>query len=780
MKINMPLTNNEVILKKGTILVSRTDLMGRITYVNDAFVETSGFTRDELIGAEHNIVRHPDMPAAAYEDLWATLKQLRPWQGLVKNRCKNGDHYWVEANAMPLFKDGKVYEYLSVRHPPKRDRIPATDLLYKKISAGEVKLKPTGLAAMSKSISEIAIAKKNAFVVSAFLAPIFFLMYRLFLTQEYVLLTGVALLAMRASVLSISMTRVITETLETAITICYRLSSGSFGNKVNLKREDQLGDFLRGLYCMEVKLGVDLADYKQGLAESKRITQALENVQSPVMVANKNFEIIYMNNSVQKMFKVAESDIRRQMPNFSADKLLGSNVDQYHSSIRSGAMEKSQEPLRAQLVIGGRHMSIIASPVNGEGGERIGYVAEWQDRTHEVLIEQEIDQLVQRVKSGDLSVRIKLTDKQGFTKVLSEGINELTDIIDSVFSDVNRVMENMAEGDLTTAITNEYQGVYAECKNNINATLAKISEFIIQIRDAADFIDSSSQEMASGNNNLSHRAEQQAASLEETAASMEQLASTVKNNAQNTVQATEVVNSASQLAQKGGDVVKSAISAMQEINESSNKIAEIIGVIDEIAFQTNLLALNASVEAARAGEQGRGFSVVATEVRNLAQRSATAAQQSNELIQNSVQKVRAGTAFVNETGAALTEIVESVAKVGDIVAHIASASSEQSAGIEQVNQAVSQMDDITQQNAALAEQAAAGSIAMSEQSTNMTQLLSFFRVNSKGTSLARPVVRTKATVTPPVAATAKKIVTQAHVLSSTKPKTDNNDEWEEF
>ncbi len=141
MKINMPLTNNEVILKKGTILVSRTDLMGRITYVNDAFVETSGFTRDELMGAEHNIVRHPDMPAAAYEELWTTLKQLRPWQGLVKNRCKNGDHYWVEANAMPLFKDGKVYEYLSVRHPPKRDRIPATELLYKKISAGESKIK---------------------------------------------------------------------------------------------------------------------------------------------------------------------------------------------------------------------------------------------------------------------------------------------------------------------------------------------------------------------------------------------------------------------------------------------------------------------------------------------------------------------------------------------------------------------------------------------------------------------------------------------------------------
>ncbi|MGZ4976464.1 MAG: methyl-accepting chemotaxis protein [Methylobacter sp.] len=782
MKINMPVTNNEVILKKGTILVSRTDLKGRITYVNDAFIEVSGFSRDELIGASHNIVRHPDMPAEAFEDLWLSLKKLRPWQGLVKNRCKNGDYYWVSANAMPLFKDGKVNEYLSVRHPLKReadsDLLKTTELLYKKVNAGEAKLRPTGLAALFKSISEIAIAKKNAFVISAFILPIVFLMYRLFLTQEYALLAGVAFLAILASVISIHTTRLITKTLENAITVCYRLSCGGFGTRQNLNREDQLGDFLRGLYTMEVKLGVDLSDVRQEGAKSKRLTQALDNVRAGVIVADKNFEIIYMNDSIREMFKVAENDIRKHLPDFSADKLMGTNIDVYHKNpaFQRGLLEKLQGSYKTELVIAGRHMNITASPVNSDAGERIGYVAEWQDRTHEVLIEQEIDQLVQGVKAGDLSTRINLNDKQGFTKALSAGINELTDVIESVFSDVNTVMENMAEGDLTTAITNEYQGVYAECKNNINSTLAKLSEFIIQIRDAADFIDSSSQEMASGNNNLSHRAEQQAASLEETAASMEELASTVKNNAQNTVQATEVVNSASQLAQKGGGVVKSAIAAMQEINESSNKIAEIIGVIDEIAFQTNLLALNASVEAARAGEQGRGFSVVATEVRNLAQRSATAAQQSNELIQNSVQKVRAGTAFVNETGAALTEIVDSVAKVGNIVAHIASASSEQSAGIEQVNLAVSQMDDITQQNAALAEQAAAGSIAMSEQSTNMTQLLSFFRVNSKkgASAAARPVVRSK--VPMPIA---KKPVPPT-VSSSSKSKSDSSDEWEEF
>ncbi len=335
----------------------------------------------------------------------------------------------------------------------------------------------------------------------------------------------------------------------------------------------------------------------------------------------------------------------------------------------------------------------------------------------------------------------------------------------------------MAGGDLTTAITNDYQGVYAECKNNINGTLTNLSNFIIQIRDAADFIDSSSQEIASGNDNLSQRAEQQAASLEQTAASMQQLAGTVKNNAENTQQANQVVNVASQLAQKGGEIVKSAIIAMQDINDSSNEIAEIIGVIDEIAFQTNLLALNASVEAARAGKQGRGFSVVATEVRNLAQRSANAAKQSSDLIQNSVQKVRAGTAFVNETGHALTEIVNSVAQVGQIVAHIASASAEQTAGIDQVNQAVAQMDDITQQNAALAEQAAASSISMHDQSNNMSKLLGFFKVDSKGASQPVKTAGYSKVLVAPVKATAKPVT---HVLPVRKSKIDISDEWEEF
>lgn len=320
-----------------------------------------------------------------------------------------------------------------------------------------------------------------------------------------------------------------------------------------------------------------------------------------------------------------------------------------------------------------------------------------------------------------------------------------------------------------------------DCKGSINATIDKLADTVGQIRESADFINNSSQEIASGNNNLSERVEAQAASLEETASSMEELTSTVKNNADNAQQANQVASSARELAEKGGTVVISAVNAMAEINESSNKIAEIIGVIDEIAFQTNLLALNASVEAARAGEQGRGFSVVATEVRNLAQRSAAAARESKELIQTSIQRVRTGTEFVNETGVSLNEIVGGVKKVGDIISEIAAASIEQSQGIEQVNQAVSEMDEITQQNAALAEEASAASVSMSDQSTDMINLLQFFSFNGAPSPVNRavdqqapPPVSPKPTLHRMNKSQAKDMVGKSFV------ETSEDDEWDEF
>jgi methyl-accepting chemotaxis protein len=259
---------------------------------------------------------------------------------------------------------------------------------------------------------------------------------------------------------------------------------------------------------------------------------------------------------------------------------------------------------------------------------------------------------------------------------------------------------------------------------------SKLVEIVGGVRGSADAVGSAARQLSHGNDDLSQRTQEQAAALEETASSMEEMTATVKQNADNARQANQLAVGAREQAEKGGQVVHRAISAMSEINVSSRKIADIISVIDEIAFQTNLLALNAAVEAARAGEQGRGFAVVASEVRNLAQRSASAAKEIKDLIKDSVDKVKVGSQLVDESGKTLSEIMESVKKVTDIVAEIAAASEEQSVGIEQVNNAVTQMDSVTQQNAALVEQATAASKSMEQQSATLVGQIGYFRTQA--------------------------------------------------
>ena len=287
----------------------------------------------------------------------------------------------------------------------------------------------------------------------------------------------------------------------------------------------------------------------------------------------------------------------------------------------------------------------------------------------------------------------------------------------------------VASGDLTSRIdvhsTNETGRLMMALKQ-MNDNLV---ELVGKVRMGTDSITTASSEIAAGNSDLSQRTEEQASSLEETASSMEELASTVKQNADNARQANQLAAGASEVAVKGGNVVGQVVQTMSSINESSKKIVDIISVIDGIAFQTNILALNAAVEAARAGEQGRGFAVVATEVRTLAQRSATAAKEIKELINDSVSKVEDGTRLVDEAGATMDEIVSAVKRVTDIMSEISAASQEQSAGIEQVNQAVTQMDEVTQQNAALVEEASAAAESMQEQAQALTQAVTVFKLS---------------------------------------------------
>ncbi|MBC7780549.1 MAG: HAMP domain-containing protein, partial [Proteobacteria bacterium] len=332
--------------------------------------------------------------------------------------------------------------------------------------------------------------------------------------------------------------------------------------------------------------------------------------------------------------------------------------------------------------------------------------------------------------AGDFSRRITLDGKEGTFKEMSQASNDLVEITSSGIADVTRVLGALARGDLTERITADYQGVFGQMKDDSNKTVEQLTGIVTQIKESTDSINTASKEIAQGNTDLSQRTEEQASSLEETASSMEELTSTVKQNSENAKQANQLAIGASEVAVRGGTVVGEVVRTMESISDASKKIADIISVIDGIAFQTNILALNAAVEAARAGEQGRGFAVVATEVRNLAQRSAAAAKEIKTLIGDSVEKVDVGSRLVGEAGTTIEEVVQSVKRVTDIMSEISAASLEQSAGIEQVNTAVTQMDEVTQQNAALVEQAAAAAESLQEQAEVLTQAVSVFRLEA--------------------------------------------------
>ncbi|OWY30668.1 methyl-accepting chemotaxis protein [Herbaspirillum robiniae] len=339
-----------------------------------------------------------------------------------------------------------------------------------------------------------------------------------------------------------------------------------------------------------------------------------------------------------------------------------------------------------------------------------------------------------------------------------------------------RVAENVAAGDLTTRIDASARDETGQLMHALKKMNDNLVSIVSGVRTGTESITTASNEIASGNLDLSARTEQQAGSLEETASAMEEMTSTVKQNADNARQANQMAASASQIALQGGEIVGRVVDTMEEINSSSKKIVDIIGVIDGIAFQTNILALNAAVEAARAGEQGRGFAVVATEVRSLAQRSAAAAKEIKQLIDDSVAKVDGGSRLVAEAGATMDQVVSSVRSVTDIVGEITAASSEQSSGIEEINRAITQMDEVTQQNAALVEEAAAAAQAMQEQAQNLTQAISIFKLSHAATASVIEVAARPAAVRP--AASPSRLVRPQ--LKQARPATQDEDAWETF
>ncbi|HZW26661.1 MAG TPA: methyl-accepting chemotaxis protein [Gallionella sp.] len=923
MRNNQPVNDKEYVMPDGVLLASKTDLKGIITYCNDDFIEASGYSREELLGAPHNLVRHPDMPPEAFADLWVTLKQGKPWTGLVKNRRKDGGFYWVEANVTPLYEDEKLIGYMSVRYKPGRNEIEQAESLYRQMRAGQcrlrlhegqlvspgllnslnswlghtsVKLRLVWMVAMlllsmaalvaynlkgmsgNNALAVHALtmaAKQTAAVDTARRAQVDFkeqiqewknlllrghdaeqfakyrkkfdekggdvaanlqrlkpIMAELEIKTDGVdallvahaglmdnyhnalasfqvnnagssgvvdglvkgmdrkptelmgelvalvqqqsqaqldqdlaelearnshyrkvsLVVTLALLLL-GGITATFILRGILKPLRLATESINQIMRGNYHVQIDTQPETEIGHMLNAMKSMETVLGINVVEARKEADTNLRIKIGLDNVSTSVMIADTDHRIIYMNKAVGELMRTAEADIRKDLPDFSADSLLGSSFDDFHKNPghQKALLERLEDTHHSEIGVGGRRFSLAASPVVNEYGHKLGTALEWKDRTTEVAVENEIAQIVEAAVQGNFTKRLDMQGKEGFFRKLSEDINHLMDTADHGLQEVVRMLEALARGDLTDRITNDYQGTFGQLKDDANATAEKLNEIIGQIREATDTINTASQEIAAGNHDLSQRTEENASSLEQTASSMEELTSTVKQNAENAKQANQLALGASDIAAKGGTVVGQVVTTMDSINESSRKIVDIISVIDGIAFQTNILALNAAVEAARAGEQGRGFAVVAGEVRNLAQRSAAAAKEIKTLIGDSVEKVEGGSKLVAQAGQTMEEIVTSIKRVTDIMSEIAAASVEQSAGIEQVNLAITQMDEVTQQNAALVEEAAAAAESLEEQAQNLSVAVATFKVDER---VATPLAVRRA---PTQAAPARKV-----------------------
>ncbi len=509
-----------------------------------------------------------------------------------------------------------------------------------------------------------------------------------------------------------AITRSLTRPLEGAVKLADGIANGRMDNSIDASGNDEVTQLLRSMQRMQAQL-------------------------QSVMAAQG--ELARQHDAGSLSYRMDESafpgDYGRMVHETNA--LVGSHVQ-----VQNRLIEVMKHYARGDL-------SVDMDPLPGEKAA----ITQAMDETKTSLsaINGEIRRLATAAAAGDFSLR---GDEDRFAydfRDMVAGLNRLMQTTDENLVQVSTLLQAISRGDLTVRMQGDFHGVFARMRDDCNATVDQLKQIVGRIQSSASSINLAAGEIASGNTDLSRRTEQQAANLEETAASMEELTSTVKQNAEHARQANQLAIGAHGVASQGGEVVGQVVTTMSAIEASSKKIAEIISVIDGIAFQTNILALNAAVEAARAGEQGRGFAVVASEVRTLAQRSAGAAKEIKGLIEDSVGKVADGSALVRQAGTTMGEIVASVQRVTDIMADISAASQEQSSGIEQVNQAVVQMDETTQQNAALVEEASAAARSMEEQANLLAEAVSVFRTGAVTAAAAvRPALAAVAASVAPV------------------------------
>lgn len=528
--------------------------------------------------------------------------------------------------------------------------------------------------------------------------------------------------------------RSLSRRLNQAVSVAKNIAQGNFDNSIDIGTSDEVGELLGALESMQGELFGRITAEKN---EALRIAEALKSANTGVLVVDAAAAIVFTNDRLDTYLSQHQSRLLAALSDFQPESIRGFDARRLLAAlgITSDLLDFSTDQQSANVEIGEEHFFLNVSLIRNADGNVQGAVVEWTDLTDQRRAEAEVEALLNSATAGLLDKRLDTTEMKGAMQNMGQGINRLLDTIVTPVHEARRVMLAIKSGDLSQTMQGELAGDFGELQTAVNQSVEKLRELVGNIRHSAATVSGVSNEIASGNLNLSSRTEAQASSIEQTAASMEQFSGSVKHNAENSSAANELAGAAKQTAESGGEIITQAVTAMRRIETSSAQIADIISVIDEIAFQINLLALNAAVEAARAGEYGRGFAVVAAEVRNLAQRSAVAAKEIRELIGESVDQVSEGAELVEHSGESLQKIVQAVKKVSNVVQEISVATNQQSAGIGSVSQAIGKIDEGTQQNAALVEQMAAASASVAEEARNLNAMISHFKMDTAETPI---------------------------------------------
>ena len=729
--MSQTLTGREQEVPEGETIVSQTDLHGTIISVNDTFVRISGYSRQELIGQPHSLLRHPDVPKAAFKDLWETIQSGKPWTQLVKNRCKSGDHYWVEANVTPVLKNGEVIGYLSVRRRITDAQKQAAEAAYKAIEAGKISLKNGYVNTLSKKLSLF-----NHFnpVLMLVLLTVFISLLGILVTLDIVEISW----KVKVAVLVLGLTYAlyinyfIQQKTKAFIAVTKSIAEGDFSQPVNTYGSTWIADLAAGLRIMQIQMGATYEENRVQLNHNTRLTKALNNASTPMMVVNKLNEIIFMNKALNRLWQEHQLMLENEFEGWDSKTLIEKPLDIFNlgnsgvSIFSSDMLEKRNYEVELSGVI----LEIIKRPVINDTGECIGSVIEWQDLTQQRKVEAILDNAMQCAAKGHTSVHLETAGLDGFYLYTANNINNLLASLNEAIEGMVEVMVALASGDLYKRIDKEFSGSLASMKGATNTSLDNLSSIMLRIKGVSEATLDSAKSSEKVSHHLADRMQEAAATLQEINTDMQGINHMQSENSEQLSTVSNIAKEAINLNQQARTSMNDSIHAMESITDTSERIETIIGLIDGIAFQTNLLALNAAVEAARAGEHGRGFAVVAGEVRNLAGKSAEAAKDIKVLIQESGTKVHEGAKKVKATHALFGEVEQSVTKIGGTLDEVVVSIQHQQSKISDMTQAVNALDHNIQNNSASVEETSATALSLSSQAEILNHEVQKFKINT--------------------------------------------------